>query len=646
MTAIAVAGATSSERNDHYADYLAHLATLDIGSDAKRLRRNGARALLARHPNLQRWIDRPIAERLVDISRAKAWPFICWAILAGRIGPDLELLIARRQGGMHVAVEAAFADGFAQLRDAAGRLGWKPRWVEAVIVGPLTLAVAFTGRAPQELTDADLDTLAAGIGATMTVSADRRSRLERDIGRLRQVLYEAKVIDRPHRRRGGPVRDPFAAVAAVGIRRVIVAYLEARRPTLRPGSLAGITNDLACFGEFLATHEPGVARLAELERSHIEAFCAWVPARAWRGGKKPGATISASAAAHNVISVRNFLDDITAWGWADAPRRRLVFGSDIPRQPDPLPRALPPDIDAAGRNAVANLDDPVARIGLTVIRATGLRVGELVDLELDCVVDYGAHGSWLRVPLGKLATERSVPLDDPTLAALDEWIAQRGPQRAIPHPRHGRLTDFLFVEHGQQPPTARLRLGLARAVAAAGLTGPDGTTMRVTPHQLRHTFATSLANAGMSLQALMALLGHASPEMTLRYARLASPTVKAAYDQAIGKLARRIPVSAAGRPRAPEREAWLRSEMLKTRVAHGYCSRDLVAEACPYANICETCPSYTTTAEFAPAIDAQLADIRSLRDDAAERGWHSEIARHDRVIASLDGHLRRLNNPR
>ncbi|MCU4187527.1 tyrosine-type recombinase/integrase, partial [Acidiferrimicrobium sp. IK] len=434
------------------------------------------------------------------------------------------------------------------------------------------------------------------------------------------------------------------AVAAVEVRRVMVAYLDARRPTLRPGSLAGLTNDLACFGEFLAANAPDVARLADLQRSHIEAFCAWVPTRPWRGGKKPGKSISASAAAHNVISVRNFLDDIAAWEWGDAPGRRLMFGSDIPRQPDPLPRALPPDIDTAVMNAVANLDDPIARVGLTVIRATGLRAGELIDLELDCVVDYGTHGAWLRVPLGKLATERSVPLDDSTLAALDEWIAQRGPQRAIPHPRHGRPTDFLFVEHGQQPPTARLRLGLARAVAAAGLTGPDGAARRVTPHQLRHTYATSLANAGMSLQALMALLGHTSPEMTLRYARLASPTVKAAYDQAIGKLARRIPVSASGRPQAPQRETWLRSEMLKTRVAHGYCSRDLVAEACPYANICETCPSYTTTAEFAPAIDAQLADIRSLRDDANRRGWHSETARHDRVIASLDSHLRRLNN--
>ena len=58
----------------------------------------------------------------------------------------------------------------------------------------------------------------------------------------------------------------------------------------------------------------------------------------------------------------------------------------------------------------------------------------------------------------------------------------------------------------------------------------------MTPHQLRHTYATELANAGMSLQALMAILGHVTPEMTLRYATLASPTLRAAYDQAIGKV--------------------------------------------------------------------------------------------------------------
>ena len=107
----------------------------------------------------------------------------------------------------------------------------------------------------------------------------------------------------------------------------------------------------------------------------------------------------------------------------------------------------------------------------------------------------------------------------------------------------------------------------------------------------------------MSLQALMALLGHVSTEMTLRYASLAAPTVRAAYEEAMSKARTRLTLAIApvGQPIVPDRVEWLRAEMLKTRVAHGYCSRQLAAEACPYANICEQCDNYVTAPEFIPA---------------------------------------------
>lgn len=140
------------------------------------------------------------------------------------------------------------------------------------------------------------------------------------------------------------------------------------------------------------------------------------------------------------------------------------------------------------------------------------------------------------MPPGKLNTERVVPLDEPTLTAFDEWTARRGPHRAPPPPRDGRLTDFLFVAAGRRLFTKRIRQGLFDAAAAAGLTDTDGQPLRPTPHQLRHTFATSLVNGGMSLQALMALLGHVTPEMTMRLAALADTTVRTAYDEAMTKL--------------------------------------------------------------------------------------------------------------
>ena len=77
--------------------------------------------------------------------------------------------------------------------------------------------------------------------------------------------------------------------------------------------------------------------------------------------------------------------------------------------------------------AVAELDDPAARAGITLLRGAGLRLGELLDLELDCLWDLPGHGTWLKVPLGKLNTERVVPLDADTLAALDAWMRRPRP---------------------------------------------------------------------------------------------------------------------------------------------------------------------------------------------------------------------------
>lgn len=607
-----------------------------------------AQAFLDRHPELDQWMALPVDARLVELHRHPlAWPFVAFAIATGRCRADVEFLFAKNFGhSMFRWVTVAFGDDVDRLIDAAGRLGARNPLV-AVRDG-LPLAVAYTGQAPSALTIDDLDRLAEAIDTSPRLTEPMRRGRRGHLFRLRRLLFEAGMVTLPpvQRREGGPATRVarLAAVRAPQFRRTLLAYLDARATVLRPKTIEKLTSALAIFGEFVCDLDPNLSSVSGLERHHLEAFLAWTASRTARGSHDRTKTVGPHVHAHAAIVVRGFLDDIWAWGWADAPRRRLLFDADIPRQPDTLPRALPPDIDAAVMAAVANLDDTFARVGIVVLRHTGLRIGELLDLELDHITDYGPNGTWLRVPLGKLHNERSVPLDDQALDALDEWLVQRRPQRAHPHPRDGHLADFTFVDKGRRLGPARIQRGLRDAVIATRLTGADGQRLRVTAHQLRHTWATELANAGMSIQALMTLLGHRSPEMTIRYARLASPALKRAYDQAAGKLARQIPVAPAGRPATPDRVEWLAAEMLKTRVAHGYCSRDLAAEACPYANICETCPNFATTVEFAPAIDAQLADVRQLRDDAEARGWTSEAARHQRVIASLEAHLHRLTS--
>ncbi|WP_220454061.1 tyrosine-type recombinase/integrase [Nocardioides immobilis] len=480
------------------------------------------------------------------------------------------------------------------------------------------------------------------LGQTMQLSRSSLRAYRARLASLRQLLFEVGVHDAPPRRRpwSRTLEQRFAEVAmAEAIRTVLLRYVQTRASVLRPRSVESLVNDLLPFAEFLTAHHPDLTTLRDLERHHVEEFLIWNRSRPWRGRKARPQPVSAAVAQAAVLSLRNLLEDIAGWSWAEAPTGRLVFAADVPKLDRPLPRALPPDVDARLMVAVADLPDRFARTGLLVLRGAGLRVGELLDVELDAVVDYGPAGTWLRVPLGKLATERSVPLDEAILAALDQWAQRRGVHRPIPHPRTGRPTDFLFTEHGRRLGATRLRNGLLAAAEAAGLRGPAGQPLTVTPHQLRHTYATALANAGMSLQALMALLGHVTPEMTIRYATLASPTLRGAYDEAMGKMRRQLALTPVGRPIVPDKISWLASEMLKTRVAHGYCSRHESQGPCPYANICETCDNYTPAAEFEPALTDQLADVRALQDDAEERGWTAEQERHRHVATALEGHL-------
>lgn len=575
------------------------------------------------------------------------WPLVTFALISTRVQADAEFLLTKGFGhSMRRWVCGIYPTETGLLHAAAGRIDISTFQADAFIAEGLAFAIAFTGKTPGALTEADLDRCVTAVRTSAAgTPAIRKSRASKLFG-VRKLLFEAGLVDCPpaHRRQGGPLtrQGRLAIVAAPEIRDTLLAYLDARSAVLRPKTIDKLTSALGVFGEFLTNEFPEVASIDKLDRRHIEAFLGWTSTRSCRnyhGARRVGPFV----AAHAAIVLRGFLDDITEWGWPQAPARRLVFTSDIPKQPSMLPRALAPDVDHALMTAVAGLTDLFARVALTVLRGSGLRIGELHDLELDAIVDYGPAGSWLRVPLGKLNTERMVPLDAVTLAAFDEWFAHRKHQRALPHPRDQRPTDFVFVEAGRHLGPARIQKGLRDAVRSAGLTGPDGAPLRIVAHQLRHTYATSLVNAGMSLQALMNLLGHSSPEMTMRYAQLASPTLRIAYDQAVGKLRRRIPVAPViGGRVIPHDVDWLHSEMLKTRVAHGYCSRDLAAEACAYANICETCANFTTTSEFTPVITAQLDDIRTLHDDANQRGWASEAARHGRVIDSLEHHLHQL----
>jgi hypothetical protein len=147
-----------------------------------------------------------------------------------------------------------------------------------------------------------------------------------------------------------------------------------------------------------------------------------------------------------------------------------------------------------------------------------------------------------------------------------------------------------------------------------------------------------MVNAGVSLQSLMALLGHVSAEMSLRYGRLFDQTVRAEYERALELAKARIGTLPEGPKRIPviADGDWRKAPAIKARLAGGYCIRAPAQGACPYANICEHCPSFRTDAASVSVLAAQRIDAAALAQDAEARGWIEEADRHRRLIARLD----------
>jgi len=649
MSVTALAALEASGAPDIMVDYARFVADLAIGPNAKRHRRNAARLLLDSYPDLAVWMHRPTQARLADLRRTGAWSFLSWCFFEGVVVPDLDLMLAKTPGDLYAEWGSRHPGDVERIVEVARRFNWSGNWTRDVSRGGLAVMCLWADKVLDELTDTDFDAFTVAVDAASSARRDTRSHNHARAFSLHQACYELGICSRTPRKnrpRAATLTEALEALPQPEIRRVALRYLEVVAATLRPSTILMKADSLIVFGEYLAANHADVVCLEQLQRPHIDGFLIWNHGRPWRGWLARGKPVAASVSKKAVIDLRAFFEDLAIWGWAERPPRPLIFASDVPRLDRPLPRALAPDVDRDLMAAVAELDDPFARQALTILRGTGMRLGELLDLELDCLWDTPTHGTWVKVPVGKLGTERTVPLDAATLAAFDAWMSHRGRQRPLAHPRDGHLAEFLFMDRGRRLSAYKLRQGLDRAVVAAVLQGRGGSPLHVTPHQLRHTYATTLVNAGMSLQALMAVLGHVSSEMTLRYASIASPTVRAAYEAAMGKVRTRsaLVIAPLGQTAVPDRVDWLHSEMLKTRVAHGYCSRDLVAEACPYANICEQCESFVTAPEFVPALQAQLDDVTALRNDATSRGWNSETARHQRVIESIDTHLRRLKN--
>ena len=193
---------------------------------------------------------------------------------------------------------------------------------------------------------------------------------------------------------------------------------------------------------------------------------------------------------------------------------------DLPRQPRLLPETL--TIDEVDRLLEA-APDLRGRALLELLYAAGLRISEALGLDVE---QLSVDGAFVRV-IGKGDRERLVPVGDVALDWLNRWLTEGRPALlAIGHVSPDRGGPLFIGDRGRR--LARQQgFGIVKAAARTA-----GLSDRISPHTLRHSFATHLLEGGADLRIVQELLGHASISTTQLYTHLTGERVREVYARA------------------------------------------------------------------------------------------------------------------
>jgi integrase/recombinase XerC len=282
-------------------------------------------------------------------------------------------------------------------------------------------------------------------------------------------------------------------------------YLEVSRAA-SPNTVKAYAQDLKALEAYLS---PLGVPLEKATHLHLRGFLG-----------AQSAELAASTRARRLAGLKAFYRFLTRRKIiATSPARRVK----TPKLPQRLPRAVPVDeafalMEAPDAEALLGLRD---RAMLEVLYGSGLRVSELCGLSLDSI---DLEGRVVRV-LGKGNKERLCPLSQPAVEALARWLARRGELLVKPKKRQDPSALFLNVRGGRL--TSRsVERNLERYVRALAI------NRRLSPHALRHSFATHLLAGGADIRSIQELLGHASLSTTQRYTAVSFEQLQKVYDAA------------------------------------------------------------------------------------------------------------------
>lgn len=279
--------------------------------------------------------------------------------------------------------------------------------------------------------------------------------------------------------------------------------------TTRSAQGGGHASDAVSSNLATILSDPNVTqRLTEVDANAVKSFLSFLGTQNY----------SKSTVARKLATLRSFYKFCLRRGYVQT---HPLSSIRTPKQEKRLPKFL--EVDDITR--LLSTPDDTTLLGardrsmLEVLFSTGVRVSELVDLNF---ADIDFTGQVIRVR-GKGKKQRTTPIGPTAIASLQKYLELR---RADARSASFDSSALFVNKHGQRLSTRSVRRKLDKYLAQCGL-DPS-----ISPHTLRHSFATHLLNNGADLRSVQELLGHQSISTTQIYTHLTAPRLKAAYDAA------------------------------------------------------------------------------------------------------------------
>jgi integrase len=411
---------------------------------------------------------------------------------------------------------------------------------------------------------------------------------------------------------------------------------------------------LRLFLSFIHKQYPSWKDLKGLSRQDMENYLTWLPSYTdERKGRYLGC-------------LRTFFDYIQRAEYLEAPLKpyvTLLFKEDFPR----LPEVSEEDIKYIPEGVLTQLEDYLGHLTpaecipeVILLRASGWRISDILNLCYDTCLDLTSQGWWLCGDIVKTRVlGHRIPITD-RVAAVVQAVIEETKEKSTPENNPDKL---LFVRYdgkriGRPPLGAYVRDALNRLAKEYNIVDDQGKLFHFGNHAFRHTKGVELINNGMNILHVQKWMAHASPRMTNVYAKILDTTMRKSWEETAKKGVFRIDPT--GKPvmvdpvdiQNEDLLEWeyIRSHLDAVRMPLGFCLKPNKVECKHQLNPCLACRNLCTTPDFIPQYEVEIRETKEVIKRGKAQGrtiWVEKnqilLERYEEIVSVLkEGHTRHL----